>query len=218
VRILDSGCALLVIDVETTGLDPGRDRVVEIAAVAVSLGGQIQGHRQALVKASPPIGGFAYHGLRHEDLDDAPAFPETFDAVLRGWGTVVGVVGHNVSFDLAFLAAECRRVGLSTVALPAICTMRLGESLCPSLASRSLAHACAYHDIAHRTRHRALPDALATAALLQRYMRTLHCSSAPLLLQSLLALGSPIESDGRVADPRSPGADRGSTVRYARPA
>jgi DNA polymerase III epsilon subunit-like protein len=218
VRILNSARALLVVDVETTGLDPRRDRIVEIAAVAVSLGGQIQGHRQGLVKASPPIGGFAFHGLRHEDLDDAPEFPETFHAVLRGRRTVAGVVGHNVGFDLAFLAAECDRVGLSEVALPAICTMRLGESLCPSLASRSLAHACAHHDIAHRIRHRALPDALATAALLQRYMRTLRCASAPLLLQSLLALGSPIQPDARLADPRSPGADRGSTVRYARPA
>src|SRR5690606_23232636 len=108
------------------------------------------------------------HGLTNEDLRGAPTFSEVVDRInelLRGRI----LVGHNVSFDLDFLALEYSRSGWEAPDAPCFCTLEASSSYLPSLSRRKLAACCSAAGIAIGNAHAALDDARATAALLAHY-------------------------------------------------
>jgi len=110
-----------VIDTETTGFSPVRDRVVEVAYVQLRAG-RLIGRWSTLVdpERDIPPETTAIHGIRDADVAGAPTLSEIrprLRAATRG--TVV--VAHNASFDLRFLPWLARR--------PIICTMRLAMHL-----------------------------------------------------------------------------------------
>jgi DNA polymerase-3 subunit epsilon len=83
------------------------------------------------------------------------------------------IVAHNSRFDIAFLAAELGRAGLSLPAGPVLCTMGLASHLGVPVAGRSLGACCAFYDIAldFGRAHGAETDAQATACLLLCMLR-----------------------------------------------
>jgi len=103
---------LVVFDTETTGTDPTRDRIVEIALVRI----RPDGARESLVRrVNPgipiPPDTSAIHGIRDEDVKDAPAFPAIADEVLAFIGDS-DLAGYNVlKFDIPVLQNELRRAG-----------------------------------------------------------------------------------------------------------
>lgn len=151
------------IDVETSGLDPARDRVIEIAVVA---GGRTV--VETLVRPDDGRVGDGPHGLTAPMLEGAPAFGELIPQLLRALDGRL-VVGHNVAFDLAFLRAECRRWGTDLPVLPHVCTARLAALLDLGHPTRRLAWACDRYDIALERPHHAADDALAAMGLFDHY-------------------------------------------------
>lgn len=101
----------VVVDLETTGLDPATDRIIEVAILKVR-NGAVASRFHSLVdpQRDIPAESTAVHGLRTQDLAGAP----TFDAIAPRIRELLAgrtVVGHNVKFDLGFLKAEFERLG-----------------------------------------------------------------------------------------------------------
>lgn len=157
---------IVTLDTETTGLDWKRgDRVIEIGAVEI-VGRQLTGrHFHEFLNPEREIdaGAIAVHGITAEVLADKPKFAEVAPALLDFLRDAVVVI-HNASFDLGFLNAELRRVGLEitveTVAAEIVDTLKLAKTNDPTKRA-SLDALCERYGIdnQHRTLHGALLDA-----------------------------------------------------------
>ena len=161
----------LALDFETTGLDPARERVVEIGAirfvpVTAGLSGA-EGRRAtelgamaSLVKPGirMPREVIAIHGITGEDVEDAPPFKEVAPA-LSALASGAYIVAHNAPFDLAFLRAELARAGLPPPLNPVIDTRLLAKAAFPGLSSYRLVHLASRFGIEPGRAHRALDDA-----------------------------------------------------------
>ena len=106
----------VVIDTETTGLDPRKARLVEIGAVRLA-GGRIDPNRtfRSLVRIDEKIPAkvTAVHGIDAAKLANAPSFAEVWPRFLDFLGGDSVVIGHTLGFDLAILRHECMRAGLT---------------------------------------------------------------------------------------------------------
>jgi CBS domain-containing protein len=157
----------LVIDTETTGLDPARARVVEIAAVRL-IGGRLTTDTpwRSLVNPGEPIppSAIKVHGIDDAAVADAPAFP----AVAADIATMLDgaiVIGHALGFDVAVLKREFARAGLAWSPPRTLDTRLLAEIAEPGLAGHSLEGLAAWLGIDVIGRHSALGDAQTAARI-----------------------------------------------------
>jgi DNA polymerase-3 subunit epsilon len=161
----------VALDLETTGLSPRTDRVVEVAVVQLDCDLSPCGEFTTLVNPGRDIGATHIHHISARDVVSAPRFeqaaPMLLD-VLRGRI----LVAHNVQFDLNFLRAEFARIGISLPEMPTMCTMQLAPQYLHGLPARSLAACCATAGIPLDGAHTAAVDARAVALLLACYGRT----------------------------------------------
>jgi DNA polymerase III epsilon subunit-like protein len=166
----ERAAAYAVVDVETTGLDPEADRVLEVAIVRTDATGRVTTEYASTLDPGGPVRLTEIHGLTDQAVLGAPAFPDVAAAVAaRLTGAVV--VGHNVGFDLAFLRAEYRRAGIAMPVFPALCTRMLAERLGRTPADGwNLASCCLDAGVTQLAPHTALGDARSTAALLCAYL------------------------------------------------
>jgi DNA polymerase-3 subunit epsilon len=105
--------ALAFFDLETTGVDPMRDKIVEIAVVRVDCDGTRESKTRRINPERPiPPDASAIHGIRDEDVRDAPAFRQVARALLDFLGDA-DLAGFNVRrFDVPLLDREFRECGL----------------------------------------------------------------------------------------------------------
>ena len=104
----------IVLDTETTGLDPGSGhRVVEIGCLElvnhVPTGRTF--HQYVNPERPMPVEAFAVHGLGDEFLSRHPVFAEVAQAFLDFIGDATLII-HNAGFDMKFLNAELALLGL----------------------------------------------------------------------------------------------------------
>ena len=159
----------VVVDTETTGT--GQDsRVVEIGLVFVSPRGTIEKTFNTLLYGDGTSGSFGakrVHHIRNADLVRAPKFSQIAPALLKAIDGRT-LFAHKASFDLARINYELtllRRRKISQIG----CTLRLGVEL--GYGSLSLEKAVEKFGLFHQIPHQALDDALATAELLQHYIK-----------------------------------------------
>jgi len=126
-----------VIDMETTGLDPNVDRVVEIAVVRTDSHGVVVDEWTTLVNPGRPVGARSVHGITAADVRDAPRFAQVVGA-LNARLSGRAVVAHNAPFDLGFLRAEYARAGWELSAVPFLCTLEASSLYLPDLVSRAM--------------------------------------------------------------------------------
>ncbi len=108
----------IVLDTETTGLDPLRgDRVVEIGCIELlnSIPSGQTFHRYLNPQRDIPAEAFAVHGLSAEFLADKPFFADIVEDLLAFLGDDPLVI-HNAGFDVGFLNAELDRCGKAAIA------------------------------------------------------------------------------------------------------
>ena len=100
-----------VVDVETTGLYPSTDRIVEVAVVHLDANAEITGEFCTLINPGRDVGPTHYHGITAADVHNAPTFAAAAESV---WQLLAGrvLVAHNVAFDARFLDAEFNRCGV----------------------------------------------------------------------------------------------------------
>jgi len=154
------------VDVETTGLRPWKDSVIEIAILVTDGLGVVQDSWCTLVNpGTGDAGRTDIHGIESEWLAAAPAFAEIAgDVAERLTGRVL--VAHNSDFDSGFIEAEFDRAGLSIshVGLPTVDTMVLANKVG---LPRGLQRACG--ELGYRyDAHKAMDDAIACAELFHR--------------------------------------------------
>ena len=130
----------VVIDTETTSLDPAKARIVEIGAVRL-VGGRI--HPEDRFAAwSSQASLFRRRRRRCIDIDDAkvadaPAFAKVWPELLAFMGDDV-LIGHTLGFDLAVLKNECARAGLPFRSPLTLDTRLLAQVAEPNLAGFTL--------------------------------------------------------------------------------
>jgi DNA polymerase-3 subunit epsilon len=160
-----------VVDLETTGLSPRTNRIVEVAVVALDPWLRPQGEFVTLVNPGRDVGPTSIHGLTASDVSHAPSFADMASGLERWLGGRV-LVAHNIRFDVAFLAAEFARLGATIPSVPALCTMELASAYLPHAYSRCLPDCCDAAGVPHPDAHQALADARAVAGLLTSYARS----------------------------------------------
>jgi DNA polymerase III subunit epsilon len=156
---------VVVLDFETTGLVPSESRVIEVAAVIVANGRPAAEFVQ-LVNPGFAIPPFITHltGITTEMIQDQPRAEAIIPSLLDFIGNRP-IVAHNASFDVRFLQAELRRIGL-TIDNPVVCTMRLARRLISNVPGYSLTRLRTHLNIGSGIgAHRALADVLVTIEL-----------------------------------------------------
>ena len=169
------GLDAVVIDTETTGLDPARARVVEMAAVRIVAGRVGDAPFRTLVRPDEPIPPAAtrIHGIDDAAVVLAPRFAEiwnSFQATIAG----AVVIGHTLGFDLAVLKRECERAKLPWTRPRALDTRLLAEVTRPDLAGFSLDQLAAWLGLEVTGRHSALADATLTAQVFLKLLPKLR--------------------------------------------
>lgn len=153
-------------DLETTGGNALRDRVIEAGIVLMS-GGRVVEEYSTLVNPGVriPYAIQQFTGITEAMVADAPSFAEVCDEILRRLEGRL-FVAHNARFDYGFLRGEFRRLGRRFRA-PVLCTVRLSRALTPGERGHNLDAVMARYGIECTARHRALGDAQVLAELLR---------------------------------------------------
>ncbi|HKV71964.1 MAG TPA: 3'-5' exonuclease [Gemmatimonadales bacterium] len=164
-------CTFAVVDVETTGMSPARGgRVIDVAVARLTPAG-ITLALDTLVRGEGPIppGISGLTGITGEMLRTAPAFGAVADGLVAAISDAV-FVAHNARYDWGFLSAELDRARAVRLTGPRLCTIRLTRKLVPELDHRNLDAVMYHFGITTPVRHRAGPDAVATAKVLERLL------------------------------------------------
>jgi DNA polymerase-3 subunit epsilon len=156
----------VALDVESTGLAPGRHRLIEVAAVIVR-NGEPGAQYQHLINPSRAIPQFItqFTGITPSMVKRAPPASRVLPK-LREFIGGRPVVGHNVGFDLGFLNYEADHCGLGdTFPLEGVDTIALARRYLTGMRRARLDRVAAALHIPVHARHRALPDALLVAQI-----------------------------------------------------
>jgi DNA polymerase-3 subunit epsilon len=131
---------LVIFDCETTGIDFGRDQIIELC-VQHGLANEAT-TRTWRIKPAVPIqaAAQAVHGIAMEDLEGCPPFVACADDIVAVFADAEVIVGYNIAFDIDMLQAELARAGkppLDLVGKQVVDALRLWQQCEP----RSLTHA-----------------------------------------------------------------------------
>lgn len=151
-----------VIDLETTGLDPEYNEIIELAAVRVR-NNQIVDTYSQLVKPDKEIDEFIqeFTGITNEMVADA----ENIEVLLPKFLDFIGddvLIGHNVNFDINFIYDNLIRLKNVPFSSDYIDTMRVSRYVLPEMRHHRLKDLVKEFGIVHEHAHRALSDCQAT--------------------------------------------------------
>ena len=159
-----------ILDIETTGLSPINDKIIEIA-VFIHDGKQVVEEYSTLVNPEKtiPYNITRLTGITNEMVEDAPKFWEIAkDLVTLTEGK--SVVAHNASFDYNFIRNEFKSLGYN-FKRDRLCTVKLSRRIIPNHKSYSLGKLCMDLGIVVNGRHRAAGDAFATVKLFEHLLQ-----------------------------------------------
>ncbi|MCK9279049.1 MAG: exonuclease domain-containing protein [Melioribacteraceae bacterium] len=159
-----------VIDFETTGLSAINNRAIEIGIVKIK-NGKIKDKFSSLINPGCRIPYFITNltGISDDDVEDAPTFDMLIPEIDKLLHNSV-VVAHNAPFDMSFLKEEYKRSSEDPPENQSICTVRLAKKLVPEIKPKSLGNLTRSMKILHKSTHRALGDAHATAKLFLKFI------------------------------------------------
>jgi ATP-dependent DNA helicase DinG len=160
----------IALDTETTGLDPERDRIIEIAWATFENGALTTTHESLVFPARPlPPIVVRLTGITPGLLARAPRFSAIVDDLLLAMSRADMVVAYNAAFDRAFLARELLRVGREMPDVPFIDPLQIVRAIDDDV-PHTLSAVCLRYGIETAVDHRALPDARAAGEILLRLM------------------------------------------------
>lgn len=149
----------IVLDVETTGLDVYKERMIEFAAVKL-VGDKITERFETLINPEQPIRYSSYliHNISQEMVADAPKLPEIMPKILDFIGEYP-IVAHNVIFDYNFLNHASKIVYGKEIPNRTIDSQALYKEVFPEEVSHGLESLMNRMGVEFTTRHRAMADA-----------------------------------------------------------
>jgi len=153
----------IVVDVETTGLDYTREKIIEFAGVKL-VDGVIVDKFETLVNSHQHIrkSSMAIHGITEEMQASAPDEEEIFDKIFEFIGDYP-IVAHNAVFDFSFLDETSKRLRGAPLKNNYIDTQMMFKEVCPDAETCGLAVLMDEFNVSYDTRHRAMADALGLA-------------------------------------------------------
>jgi DNA polymerase III subunit epsilon len=168
----------VIVDLETTGWAPEEATITEIGAVLVR-GGRVRAQFSSLVNpgSAIPEQVTALTGINDAMVAAAPPLATVLaDFLAFARGCVL--TAHNAPFDLAFLTAACKSCELPWPEFRVLDTVELARKVLgeKEVADCKLATLAAYFGARTKPRHRALPDAMATAEVLSALLGRLAAS------------------------------------------
>jgi DNA polymerase III subunit epsilon len=149
---------LVFVDIETTGLRPTYDRIIEIGIVKV-INGEIVQKFNSLINPNIhlPAEIIQITGITTSDLENAPSWRLVQDEVLELLKDAI-FVAHNARFDYGFIKNEFRRSNLSFSTKP-LCSAKLSRALFPRFRRHNLDSLIERFNLDCTNRHRAYDDA-----------------------------------------------------------
>ena len=148
-----------VIDIETTGLDPSKDEIIELAALKVVDGCETERFQQFVAiegELRPSISDLT--GLTSDVLTcEGKRLDEVLDAFLSFVGTSL-VVSHNAEFDCAFIQAACEKCDFDDFDNESMDTLALAREKIPNATSYRLEALAKLLHLDNEKSHRAQPD------------------------------------------------------------
>lgn len=165
--------SFVAVDLETTGLNPSQERIIEIGAVKVK-DGVICDTFDVFVNPERTLSSFITEltGITDEMLNGAPDILTALHQFLEFAGEEV-LVGHHISFDYSFLKKNIVNIG-ENFEREGIDTLKIARECLPNLEKRSLTSLCAYYGIENAHAHRACEDAMATTQLYFRLKKDFY--------------------------------------------
>ena len=148
----------IVVDLETTGLDPVGCEIIEIGAIRC-VGGEELDRFESLIRPSVSLPSIITQitGLRDSDLLDAPSIEEVLPEFLHYVGDSI-LIGHNVNFDVNFLYEKTLEHTGVLFTNSFVDTLRLSRILYPGVKSHKLSDMGRICHIPNCNAHRAMAD------------------------------------------------------------
>lgn len=148
------------LDIETTGFEPEKNRIIEFGAIKFDLEGNSETY-QSLFNPGIKLPQIITHitGITDKMLSGAPKLEEKFEEIKNFIGDLP-IIGHNIQFDTGFL----RKFGFE-LNNPEYDTLDFSSILMPSLPSYSLEILSTHLHLNHKEKHRALDDSIAAMEL-----------------------------------------------------
>lgn len=149
----------VVFDLETTGLSPETDEIIEISGIKVRDGQAVEEFSTLVNPGRPiPYGAMRVNGITDEMVRDAPGLGAALEGFLAFAGSDI-LVGHNIhTFDMPFLYKGAARVLKRTVPNDYVDTLYLAKGCLPGLCRYRLTDIAAHFGIGTEGAHRALKD------------------------------------------------------------
>lgn len=170
-RVADGDMLLdefVAIDVETTGLRPNQQRVIEIALIRYEQGREVR-RFESLIHPQRAIPRFISEltSITDAHVSDAPPFSDIATQVIEFVGDSL-IVGHNVGFDISFINAELKRADQPTLINDRFDTLGIAKRLLHGLRKANLARVAEHLGLSTTKLHRAASDASLTAEVALR--------------------------------------------------
>lgn len=153
-----------VVDIETTGLDPFKDKITEIAAYKIKDSAIIDSFTTLVnpeVEISEEISNIT--GITNDMVKDAPTIKPALKSFVEFCDGSV-IVAHNARFDISFLKSASKECNVD-FAPTYIDTLTIAKTLLPECRRYKLTTICEELKIEHTSQHRAFGDAKATAEM-----------------------------------------------------
>lgn len=150
-----------VFDLETTGIRPDYDSIIEISAVKV-VNGKVTDTFSSLINPGRriPYGATAVNGISDEMVANKPELDIVFPKFVEFIGEDV-LVGHNIhSFDMKFIWRAAEELFGQTVSNDYIDTLPIARRCLPQLSHHKLVDISSYYRISTEGAHRALNDCM----------------------------------------------------------
>ncbi len=125
------GAKYCVFDTETTGLSARYDRIIEFGGVLIE-GGRVTRRFDKFINPEMPLpeDSAAINHITEDDVKDAPTFAELWPEIKEFLGDNI-LVAHNATFDIGFLNASLKRMGLPPISNPVIDTLAISHYMFP---------------------------------------------------------------------------------------
>lgn len=158
----------LVVDVETNGSNPQKDRIIDIGCVLLN-NSQVVTEFSSLINPHQHIPLYIQKmtGITNELAFNSPECESVFtkfNQLINENNTIF--VAHNTAFDWSFISSTYQRLGWQVPKIPRLCTLKLARRLFPGNIKKGLDSLSSIFKISIQNRHRALGDAKATALIL----------------------------------------------------
>lgn len=179
---MDASLRFAVVDVETSGLDVNRHRLLQVGVVVIDGNGVVLDRWSSLVRPTSRwfyrVGPTELHGITRRAVRSAPAAGEVLTRLASSIEGAI-FVAHNASFDRAFLTKAAADAAVHLPIGASLCTLQLSRRLDPDRRlSHRLGAICQRYGIDLVRPHDALADADATAVVLTHLLAAHGIDSA----------------------------------------